>query len=94
MKRPEILLLLVVGLGACTAGERPDDKKPRQATPATGATSADARRVIKELVVPTLPSGQTISIDGKLDEAAWQKAVSSGEFVDVFTGAPNFRLFV
>jgi Carbohydrate family 9 binding domain-like len=95
MNRPAILFFLLLGLGACTAGEKPDEKKPRPASPATGAAVAEARRAakeIKEMVVPTLPAGQTLTIDGKLDEAAWQKAASSGEFVDVGTGVVNPRL--
>jgi len=95
MNRPAIWTCLLLGLGACTAGERADDKKPRQGTAAAGAFSANARQAakeIKELVVPTLPAGQTITIDGKADEPAWQKAGFSGDFVDVFTGVPNPRL--
>lgn len=95
MNRPGIWIFLLVGLGACTAGERADNKKPRPGQPATGAISADALRAtkeIKELVVPTLPAGQTVTIDGKLDEPAWQKAAFSGDFVDMGTGVPNPRL--
>ncbi|HRI69674.1 MAG TPA: carbohydrate-binding family 9-like protein [Polyangium sp.] len=92
MKRPEKLLFLVLGLGACTTPDRADEKKPRQTAPAQGVVVPDTRRVIKELSVPTLPAGQTITIDGKADEPAWEKAASTGDFVDVFTGAPNTRL--
>lgn len=92
MKRPAISMLLLLGLGACTPGKRAEEDKPRPIKPAAGAVSADARRQIKELVVPMVPSGQTITIDGKVDEPAWQKAASSGDFVDVFTGVPNARL--
>ncbi|MBK9262737.1 MAG: carbohydrate-binding family 9-like protein [Polyangiaceae bacterium] len=90
MLRPIALAVLVVGVGACRAGERADDKKPRPVP--NSAAVPDNRRVIKEMVVPTLPAGQTITIDGKLDEGAWQQAASSGEFVDVGTGVTNPRL--
>lgn len=92
MKHPEKWLLLLLGLGGCTAGDRPDENKPRPVAPAKGAASSDTRRLIKELVVPTLPPGQTMTIDGKADEPAWEKAASTGDFVDVFTGMPNPRL--
>jgi len=94
MNRPAIACFLLLGLGACR-DQRTDENKPRPGAPATGAAVADARRAakeIKEMVVPTLPAGQTLTIDGKLDEAAWEKAASSGEFVDVGTGIVNPRV--
>ena len=36
-----------------------------------------------------LAKGEKISIDGKLDEAAWKAATTTGPFVDVGTGNPN-----
>ncbi|HNZ22957.1 MAG TPA: carbohydrate-binding family 9-like protein [Polyangiaceae bacterium] len=44
---------------------------------------------IKSLRVDKLAKGDTITIDGKLDEEAWKKAASTGPFVDVGTGEPN-----
>ena len=40
-------------------------------------------------MVTKLAASDKITIDGKLDEPAWQKAVSTGDFVEVGTGAPN-----
>ncbi|MRG97376.1 hypothetical protein GF068_36435 [Polyangium spumosum] len=57
-----------------------------------GAPAEDPRRVIKEITVKALASGETITIDGKLDEPAWGKAADTGPFVDVSTGAPNPRI--
>jgi hypothetical protein len=45
--------------------------------------------VIKELGVPALAAGETITIDGVLDEPAWSKAATTGPFVDVGRGYPN-----
>lgn len=92
MNRPAISLLFLMGLGACTAGERADENKPRRASSAASVVGVDNRQVFKEMVVPTLPAGQTITIDGKMDEPVWQKAASSGDFVDVGTGVVNPRL--
>ncbi len=41
------------------------------------------------LHVEKLDAATTIKIDGKLDEAAWKTAASTGPFVDVRTGEPN-----
>jgi len=94
MTRLAVLALLWVCLGACTAGERADDKKARPGTASSGAATSNDRRAIKEMVVPALLDGQTITIDGKMDEPAWQNAASSGEFVDVGTGVPNPRSLI
>ncbi len=42
---------------------------------------------IPELAVQALPAGFQITIDGKLDELAWQHAASTGDFVNVGNGA-------
>lgn len=44
---------------------------------------------VPSLVVPRLPDGAKITIDGKASEKEWQSAVSTGPFVDVGTGKPN-----
>ncbi len=44
---------------------------------------------VPELRVDKLEKGTKITIDGKLDEAAWKTAVTAGPFVDVKTGGPN-----
>jgi hypothetical protein len=44
---------------------------------------------IKTLRVDKLAKGDTITIDGKLDEEAWKKAATTGPFVDVGSGEPN-----
>lgn len=44
---------------------------------------------VPSLVVPRLPEGAKITIDGKANEKEWQSAASTGAFVDVGTGKPN-----
>jgi hypothetical protein len=41
------------------------------------------------LRVDKLPPGTTVTLDGKLDEQAWQLAPVAGPFVEVATGEPN-----
>jgi hypothetical protein len=48
--------------------------------------------VVPELRVAKLASGESIAIDGRLDEAAWARAAVTGPFVDVGTGRENPRL--
>jgi hypothetical protein len=45
--------------------------------------------VLPGVSVNKLAAGDTITIDGKGDDAAWQKAATIGPFVDVGTGKPN-----
>lgn len=47
------------------------------------------RTRVPELRVDKLEKGQSIKIDGKLDEAAWKTAAKTGPFVDVRTGRQN-----
>jgi hypothetical protein len=53
------------------------------------AKAAPPKPVVPELAVPHLAAGESIAIDGKPDDTAWARAVSTGAFVDVGTGAPN-----
>ena len=43
----------------------------------------------KRMLVRKLPSDVKLTLDGKLDEAIWQTAQSSGPFVHTMTGAPS-----
>jgi Carbohydrate family 9 binding domain-like len=52
-----------------------------------GRTLANAS--VPMLRVDKLEKGETIKIDGKLDDAAWKTAPVAGPFVDVNTGKPN-----
>ncbi len=56
---------------------------PRKDDGKRGATD------IPQLQVGKLAKGETIVIDGKADEKAWEGAASTGPFVDVGTGRPN-----
>ncbi len=44
---------------------------------------------LPSVTVNKLAAGDTITVDGKSDDAAWQKAALLGPFVDVGTGKPN-----
>lgn len=84
-------LLVGCTLLACTPGERPNSRESKTENPAPSA-AVDKRQVIKELSVPTLPSGASITIDGVLSEPAWAAAATTGPFVDVGSGSPNPRI--
>lgn len=95
MNRLASAAVLVVGLVACRAGDRTEENKPAPIASKDRPSKRNIEAsVIKELTVPTLASGQTITIDGKLDEPAWQSAASTGPLVDVGSGAPNPRIAV
>ncbi len=87
-------LSVACALGAACSRD-PGGASEQPTAGATNAPSAQAReerRVIKEIAVPTLSPGDTLTIDGKLDEPAWAKAADTGPFVDVSSGAPNPRI--
>ena len=86
-------LLLALGLSACGrsegSGASPTAQpEPRESRPAPGS-AADPRRTIKELDALRLAPGAVITVDGRLDEPAWQKANDTGPFVDVGSGREN-----
>lgn len=56
--------------------QRPDDKEARAPVPVP----------VKELSVNKLPAGAAVTIDGRLDEPAWQSAAKTGPFVNVGSG--------
>lgn len=51
-----------------------------------GRVAADAP--VPAMTVAKLSENEPIIVDGKLDEDAWKRAVSSGDFVNVATGRP------
>jgi len=53
----------------------------------TGAK--DLRLLLQEVPVPKLTEAPAITIDGRLDDAAWQSAARVGPFVDVGSGRAN-----
>jgi len=55
----------------------------------SGLRSPPRNRAVPTLQVEKLEPNVTIKIDGKLDEAAWKTAPSTGPLVDVRTGEPN-----
>jgi len=87
LKAP-LLLGALLSLGACQAGPSAgaDAKGSATARPGPREAPKDLRSVIKELAAHRLPPGAAITIDGRLDEPAWQAAESTGPFVDVRSG--------
>lgn len=87
-------LIALVGLSACRsepgAPGKPDGQRASPGV-ASGAKLEGAidRRAIKELSVSPLLAGSALTIDGRLDEPAWQTAASTGPFVDVGAGREN-----
>jgi hypothetical protein len=76
------------------AGARDRENRGIVATIPTGVGSAGAATPLASTRVPLLRVDKLakeakITIDGKLDEEAWQTAPSTGPFVDVATGHPN-----
>jgi hypothetical protein len=71
----------------------PHDRENRGivATLPTGVTHTPApvSTRVPMLRVDKLEKDQKITIDGKLEEAAWKTAPTTGPFVDVATGRPN-----
>lgn len=66
------------------AQRAPSARAPR----ALAGSSARGNSALPSLRVPRLAATNAITIDGKLDEAAWQSAPQN-ELVDVTSGAPN-----
>jgi hypothetical protein len=86
-KTPAAALALLLAASACRS-EGPSPSQTSTAplpTPPTPAPGSD-RRAIKEMDAPHLAPGVVITIDGRLDEPAWQGAKGTGPFVDVGSG--------
>lgn len=54
-----------------------------------GSKESKSEARVPQLRVDKLEKGAKITIDGKLDEPAWQTAVSTGPFVNVSNGKPD-----
>jgi len=57
--------------------------------PAKASPAKQPHAGIKTIRVPKLAKGDTIKIDGKLDDEAWKKAITTGPLVDVSNGEMN-----
>jgi hypothetical protein len=53
-----------------------------------GKVTSPSAGGVPELIVPKVPNGQAITIDGKANEPAWAEAAQSGPFVNVASGRP------
>ena len=70
-----------------TRGEVDDDSRAIVAKLTTGVVKPPApQRGISMMAVDRLGKDDVITIDGRLDEPAWQKAASTGPLTDVRTG--------
>jgi len=70
-------------------GEGLKDNRAIVATLTVGSKGQTKNTRVPELDVATLKKGQSIRIDGKLDDAAWQNAADISSFVSVRTGEPD-----
>ena len=80
-----------------TRGPNDGDNRARAATIPVGASAANgaAETPTPAREFPTLAVGRAdaVTIDGRLDEAAWQRAAATGAFVNTMTGTPaDFRV--
>lgn len=70
----------------CRCNPTDSDTHAAQASAPLAQRDATA---LPELTVMQLPPGIGVVVDGKLDEGAWKYAASTGEFVNVGSGAAN-----
>jgi Carbohydrate family 9 binding domain-like len=68
------------------SGEALKDNRAVVATITLGSKAQAKTAPVPELDVPALQRGQSIRIDGKLDDSAWQSAAATSAFVSVSTG--------
>ena len=73
------------------SGPRDNENRAIVVTLHTGGSKNQAVRNTRVpwMHVPKLSAGDSIRIDGRLDERAWGRAAQTGRFVDVRTGHPN-----
>lgn len=106
--RPRALALVMLGAafaascsrggggeqGAAPAGSA--GRAPASASAGAGRTAAADPRgqpaAVKELSVRKLAPGAAVTLDGRLDEPAWQAAARTGPFVNVGTGREDRSL--
>ena len=80
-----VAISTLLALAGCKGDDRrPDPTPPKE--PAHRPADRAPPPAIKELVAPRIAPGATITIDGKLDEAAWANAGATGPFVNVGNG--------
>ncbi|WP_438025863.1 carbohydrate-binding family 9-like protein [Sorangium sp. So ce233] len=80
---------------AGSAGRAPASSASAGAGAGAGRSAADPRgrpAAVKELSVRKLAPGAAVTIDGRLDEPAWQAAARTGPFVNVGTGREDRSL--
>lgn len=74
-----------------TSGPHDTTKRAIVATLAVNGAHPGKASHVATLKVEKLEPNVTIKIDGKLDDAAWKTAASTGPLVDVRTGQPNHQ---
>jgi len=72
--------VLVLALGACS--RQPSEPAPN---PVTSSTPSDPTALPVYVVLPLRP-GESLTMDGRLDESAWQKTPKTRDFVHPGTG--------
>lgn len=88
--RVEVRAFAFIAFAAALAGCKQEPAPGSAPAGSAAATSAAGDPgAIRELDVPRLAAGTAPVIDGKLDEALWSAAPTTGELVEVGTGRPN-----
>ena len=85
--------LLMIVFVLCAPGCHAKESPRRESSPAPQANgpSAAGPDAIPALLVPQMQSTTIITIDGVLNETGWASAATTGDFVNVGTGALNDR---
>jgi hypothetical protein len=79
---------ILLGLALCACSRPKDDlQEPHGARSSSTSNLPDRRELPSYLVLP-LVAGESIVVDGRLDEAAWQATLKTREFVHPGTGEP------
>jgi hypothetical protein len=81
------LLALLACSRQQSASEQLSSTKASPPTPSPRSTDQDRHELPSYVVLP-LGAGESIVVDGRLDEPAWQKTAPTREFVHPGTGAP------
>lgn len=83
-----MIAVSLVALG-CQSRRETQPSQPGANTAHQESRTPSSPNPIPALAVYQMGTGAAIKVDGILDEPSWISAASTGEFVDVGTGAPN-----
>ena len=92
MLRDSLVLAVLAAFAMCGIQGCKRDRADEQLAEANAQRALAQRHnpaALPEMRVTQVPPGARISVDGKLDEPVWANAASTGELVNVGTGAKN-----